>query len=202
MTAFQDVPYKTLRWAIALLAVTGLAGCIGYNSPLAPPAKEPVQANCAGVHGHWLGTLDDKADEPLYLVIGDANPEHEAILFLAGTRKPEDWLIGFLHPTAVAGRTYLNLRGVDLKKSRDTLTHDSEWLIFDCAVTDGGARLELRGLDSKKQDFFAQAGIAEIKPDKLGEALAEYLRRFGADAVLSRERFVFRRVNHGQPAGG
>lgn len=202
MFGFRRLPSRFLRALVILVATAGLAGCIGYNTPLAPPAKEPWSASCEGIHGQWIGSLDDKPDAPMFMMVAEAGPEHEAVLFLSDPKKLGDWMVAFAHPTTIGGRTYMNMRGMDLRQTRDIVKYDSEWIILACATRDRGAGLELRMLDSKKSEFFEQAGIGNINPDRLGETLAEYLRRFGPEALLSKERFTFRRAHLVPVQGG
>lgn len=190
MPAFRAFPNAM----IVLAAALGLAGCIGYNSPLAPPAKEPWSASCEGLFGHWIGDLDRKGRDEVHLSVSKGGPKHEAVLYLSDVQGKGELMMGFAHPTTIGGRTYMNFHGFDLKESGDALKYDSEWMVLTCDTKNEGRELSLNLLESKKQEFFAQAGIATRDPDKLGEALAEYLRRFGPYALMPKEEFRFRRA--------
>lgn len=182
------------RLIVVTAATAGLAGCLGYNSPLAPPAKESWSASCAGILGHWIGNLDRKDKDSIHLTVGEGGPKHEAVLYLSDVQGKGEWMMGFAHPTTIGGRTYMNFHGFDLKESEDVLKYDSEWMVLTCDTKNEGRELSLHLLDSKKQEFFAQAGIATRDPDKLGETLAEYLRRFGPYALMPKEDFHFHRA--------
>lgn len=192
---------RVVGLVLALSSTLGACASVkaGYNSPLTPPGEGRLSDAVIPLYGHWTGVeLGAAKPKPRFLYVGKAklvgkrrSERNERLaIILMDPEDPEGWSISASHVSEIAGKRFLNM----LMGSKGD---EQLWRFASFDLNENSTQLKIQPLENITMEQFKEAGIVDMDTKNEGAVVAEYIRRFGVETLLSDDKAIFEPTNPG-----